>query len=157
MKKLCAIILYTSISLCSLCTFAQSGVIPINEPDYNKPKLFQSLPDIIPVNMEIIMTLFGSPVGLLVSLNLSAVASFRFEGKVVSSVSKYENSLQSIVIRSTNYIGARLTVSRLTDVTGNISYTGRMISKQHGDLYELKNVNNQFVLLKRKFHDLVNE
>ena len=141
----------------SLSSVAQTGDIPINEPNLNKPKLFQNLPDIIPVKMNNITVLMGAEVGRPVSLSLSDATVFQFEGIIVSSVSKYENTIQSIVIRSTNFPGATLTVSRITDDTGNISYIGRMLSMQHGDMFELKNENSQFLLVKRKFYDLVNE
>lgn len=157
MKNLRTAALCVSISLYCLSSVAQTGDIPINEPNLNKPKLFQNLPDIIPVKMNNITVLMGAEVGRPVSLSLSDATVFQFEGIIVSSVSKYENTIQSIVIRSTNFPGATLTVSRITDDTGNISYIGRMLSMQHGDMFELKNENSQFLLVKRKFYDLVNE
>ncbi|MGB2704554.1 MAG: hypothetical protein WBC81_12865 [Chitinophagaceae bacterium] len=157
MKNLRTAALCATISLYCLSSVAQTGDIPINEPNLNKPKLFQNLPDIIPVKMNNITVLMGAEVGRPVSLSLSDATVFQFEGIIVSSVSKYENTIQSIVIRSTNFPGATLTVSRITDDTGNISYIGRMLSMQHGDMFELKNENSQFLLVKRKFYDLVNE
>ena len=157
MKNLRTIAVCVTISLYSLCTAAQNTDIPINEPDHNKPQLFKLLPDNIPVNIDHINTLLDYQVGSAVSLNLSAASSFQFEGNVISSVSKYENSIHSVIIRSTNYPGARFTLSRVTDKQGNISYTGRILSMEHGDVYVLKNINNQFMLVKRKFHQLVNE
>ena len=157
MKNLRTLALCVTVSFYSLCSSAQTEKIPLNEPNYNKPKLFQNLPDNIPVSMDNITNLFGSPTGRSVSLNLSDRSPFQFEGDVVSSVSKYENTIQSVVIRSTNYNGARLTISRLTDANGNVSYTGRIISMQHGDLYELKKVNDEYMLVKRNFYDLINE
>lgn len=157
MKNLRTLALCVTVSFYSLCSSAQTEKIPLNEPNYNKPKLFQNLPDNIPVSMDNITNLFGSPTGRSVSLNLSDRSPFQFEGDVVSSVSKYENTIQSVVIRSTNYNGARLTISRLTDENGNISYTGRIISMQHGDLYELKKINDEYMLVKRNFYDLINE
>ena len=158
MKNLRTIAACISIPLFSLCSSAQTGkTVPVNEPNYNKTKLFQGLPENIPVSMENINDLFNGEIGSSISLNLSNDESFRFTGDVISVVSKYENTIQSVVVRSTNYSGARLTVSKITDAKGNISYTGRIISMQHGDLFELKNVDNQLVLVKRKFHDLVNE
>lgn len=158
MKNLRTLAVYCSLSLYSFCTFAQTGdIVPVNEPNYNKSKLFQNLPDNIPVSMDNISSLFSAQVGRSVSLDLSFDQVFRFDGDVVSVVSKYENTIQSVIVRSTNYAGARLIISRITDAKGSISYTGRIISMQHGDLFELKNVNNQLVLEKRKFNDLVNE
>lgn len=158
MKNLRNISACLSIVLFSICSSAQTGnTVKVNEPNYNKSKLFQELPEKIHVSMDNISSLFNGEIGGTVTLNLSGDESLRFTGDVVSTVSKYENSIQSMVIRSTNYPGARLTVSKLTDANGNISYTGRIISMQHGDLFELKNDNNQLILVKRKFHDLVNE
>ena len=157
MKNLRTLALCVTVSFYSLYSSAQSEKIPLNEPNYNKPKLFQNLPDNIPVSLDNISNLFGSPMGRSVSLNLSDRSTFQFEGDVVSSVSKYENTIQSVVIRSTNYNGARLNISRITDENGNISYTGRIISMQHGDVYELKKVNDEYMLVKRNFYDLINE
>jgi len=147
-----------SILLYSLCSSAQTGdKIPVNEPNYNKSKMFQNIPDNVPVSLDNIGSLFTSPVGRSVGLNLSDAAAFRFEGDVVSVVSKYNNTIESVVVRSSNFPGARLTLSRITAADGSVSYTGRIISMQHGDLFELKKINNQFSLVKRNFHDLVNE
>lgn len=158
MKNLFTIALSCSLSLFSFCVFAQSGdIVPVNEPNHNKSKLFESLPDNIPVNMDNVSSLFTAQVGRTVSLDLSFDQAFRFEGEIVSIVSKYENKIQSVIVRSTNYNEARLIISKITDAKGSISYTGRILSMQHGDLFELKNINNQLVLEKRKFNDLVNE
>lgn len=157
MKNLRTIAVCVSISLFNLCAAAQNGNLPINEPNYNMPKQFQALPDNIPVSMDDIITLFDSQVGSPVSINLSADYNFQFEGSVVCAVSKYDNAVRSVVIRSSNYPGARLNISRITDVAGNISYTGRILSMQHGDLYELKQVNNHFKLVKKNFYNLINE
>jgi hypothetical protein len=61
------------------------------------------------------------------------------------------------VINSTNYNGARLTFSKTSNRDGSVSYNGRIVSFQHGDLFELKNQEGSFVLIKRNFYELVNE
>lgn len=158
MKNLLTITLSCSFSLFSLAVLAQSGdIVPVNEPIYNKSKLFQNLPDNIPVNMDNVSSLFTARVGHTVSLDLSLDQAFRFDGEIVSIVSKYGNKIQSVIVRSTNYNEARLIISKITDAKGSISYTGRILSMQHGDLFELKNINSQLVLEKRKFNDLVSE
>ena len=143
-------------SLYSLCSTAQN-VIPINEPDVNKPRLFQSLPENFPVRMLDITALFGSELGRPVSLSLSDAVAFQFDGNIVSMANKYDNRIKSVVVRSTNFPGASFTISKITDERGTISYTGRILSMQHGDLFELSTVNDQLVFVKRKFYDLVNE
>ncbi len=157
MKNLRTTAVCVSILFYSLCTSAQNAAIPINEPDYNKPVLFSNLPDKIPVSMNDISSLFATPVGREINLSLSAQNNLQFTGEVISSVNKYANSMQSVVIRSSNYNGARFTVSKVIATDGTVTYTGRIISFQHGDLFELQKLNNELVLVKRNFYDLVNE
>jgi hypothetical protein len=50
-----------------------------------------------------------------------------------------------------------LTISRTTHTDGTITYAGRLMSFQRGDLYELQTRDGNLVLVKRKFNELVNE
>ena len=121
-----------SISLFCLTASAQQDRVPVNEPNEKKPLLFNDLPSSIDVQTDRISSLFTAEPGQAITLDLP---SFHFEGLVMSVVTKYENTIQTIIIRSTNYDGARLTLSRINSPEG-IRYTGRIISMQHGDLYE---------------------
>lgn len=143
-----------SISLFSLSVSAQQeNKAPVNEPNEKKPLLFSDLPSNIDVQTDRLSSLFAAEPGQAVTLDLP---SFRFEGLVMSVVTKYENTIQTIIVRSTNYDGARLTLSRINGPEG-INYTGRIISMQHGDLYELKQVKSNLALVKSKFNTLVTE
>ena len=158
MKNLRTVFTGVCITLVSLGLSAQNRTSPLNEPDMNKPLLFAGLPDRIPVSMDYINSLFGSSSGKPVSIATATdPTSSRFEGEVVSSGSDENDRLQSVVVRSTNFNGARFTVSRYTNEEGVVSYTGRIISFKHGDAYELKNESGNLVLIKRKFYSLVNE
>ncbi len=157
MKNIRTILLYAGIMLCSFTSFGQEQKVPVNEPDQNKPKLFSNLPDKISVSTEKINALVTSPVGRTSSFRLDESSDFQFEGEVVSVTSKYNNSIQSVVIRSGNFNGARLTISKITNTDGSISYSGRIISFKHGDLYELQNQEGQLVLVKKNYYELVNE
>jgi hypothetical protein len=139
----------------SVCSFGQPGEIPLNEPNPNKPRLFSSLPDLINVDVAVFGDVFNAAQGT--SVNIPVSAAFRFQGQIVSTASKYNNSIRSVVIRSVNYAGASLTLSKLTDADGIVSYTGRIISLAHGDLYELKNQNGQYSFVKKGFYELMNE
>lgn len=155
MKRLCAILCFCC-TMCALKLSAQPPV-PLNNPDYNRPQLFQFLPDTIPVDFNNLNSLLNYKEENLVSIELSNNTSFVFQGKVISVVSKYENRIKSIVIQSTNYPGARFTFSRVTHEDGLITYTGRIISFLHGDLYNLKKNGEQFILIKKGFYDVINE
>lgn len=143
--------------LLSLCSFAQNEKDPINEPDYKKPKLFSNLPDRIPVSLEKINDLLNAPVGNSTSLVITEGFPLQFNGEIVSKATKYDNRIQSVVIRSTNYNGARFTISKIIKQDGSVAYTGRIISLQHGDLYELQSQGGQFTLIKKNFYELINE
>lgn len=154
MKNLRTIACCVSISILSLAASAQPNEIPLNEPDLKKPELFKQQPEKVAVDVLHISTLLNTQVGEPILLNLP---SFRFEGTVIAAVSKYNNSIQSVVVRSTNYEGATLTVSRTSDENGNIMYTGRIISMKHGDLYQLKQEESGLALVKNKFYSVINE
>ncbi len=151
--------LFTLIAcVCVMLTSASAqDHAPLNDQQ-KKPLLFSSLPDRIPVATDYINSLFGAEAGRGVSLNIPTdVAGSRFEGRVLTSGSEYDNRIQSVVIGSTNFAGARFTVSRIVTEQGEVRYTGRIISFQHGDAYELKNEAGNLILVKKNFYSLVNE
>lgn len=154
MKNLRIAALCVSVILSSLCSSAQNEKPPVTEQDNNRPRLFNNLPDKIPVSLDAINNLLNGEIGHPASLKLSSVSNL--DGEVVSSAT-YGNSVRSIVIRSSNYNGASLTITKITSPEGIVSYAGRIISFQHGDLYELQKQEGQFVLVKRNYYDLVNE
>lgn len=150
--------------LFTLCSFAQTekNNNHINEPDYKKPKLFSNLPDKIPVSIEKINSLLQSSVGVSASLQTAASSetankSVEFDGQVISKADKYNGKIQSSVIRSSNFNGATFTISKIIKEDGTISYTGRIISFQHGDLFILEKQDKEYFLVKKNFYELVNE
>jgi hypothetical protein len=153
MKNLSTAVLSVCITLCSLCTFAQKEKIPLNDPDYNKPKLFEDLPDKININPASLQNLFQLQTGQTVSIPFTA--TFSFTGQVVST-SNTANAI-SVVIRSTNRTGASFTFTKVFDTDYTVKYVGRIISFQHGDVYEINFENNQYYLKKKGLYDLVNE
>lgn len=78
------------------------------------------------------------------------------EGSIISSTLKY-NNIRSVIVRSSNFNGATLTLSSSTQTNGTVKLTGRLLSMQHGDLYELQRVNEQYFLIKKNFYDVINE
>lgn len=157
MKTIRTTLLCAVLALFTLVSNSQEQKVPLNEPDNNKPRLFANLPDRIPVNINNIDNILSAPVGRNSQFSLSEENTFQFAGEVVSTASKYNNSIQSIVIRSDNFDGARLTISKITNPDGSIRYSGRIISFKHGDLYELENQAGQLVLVKKNYYELVNE
>jgi hypothetical protein len=159
LKPLVAAIL---LSVSSVCAYSQDAA-PVSEPNYNKPQLFSSLPDNIKVDISNLKSLLATSVGDAVTSSLSAeksltsANSFVFSGQVISTANKYDNKMQSVVIRSANFNGAGLIFSRFTNEEGVTSYSGRIISFEHGDAYELQLIDGDYQFVKKKFHQLVNE
>ena len=155
MKNYCTLVLCVCLTLCSLCSSAQTQKIPINEPDYNKAKLFQDLPERININPGSFDHLFQLKLGQSASIPLTA--SFSFEGLVVSTSLADDPNVKSVVIKSTNRMGARLTFTKVINADASISYIGRIISLQHGDTFEMINDKGQYYFKKKGLYDVVNE
>lgn len=158
MKNLRTTVLCAVLALSATGSFAQekNKAVPVNEPDYNRPKLFAGLPDKIQVSAETLGSLFNTALGRSASITVSEESHFQFNGEVISSGIKSQN-VQSVVIRSTNYNGAVFSVSKTNNADGTVSYRGRIISFKHGDFYNLENQNGQYTLVKKNYYDLVNE
>jgi hypothetical protein len=142
-----------SICICA-ATSAQKLVVPHSEPAI-KSKIFKDVPDRLTVNANKIFSLISLKAGEVANIPFSD--KFVFKGPVVSSVSKYDGAIQSTIIKSTDYPGATFTVSRIKSSDGSISYRGRIVSFQHGDCFELKTENGQFILIKKNFELMVND
>lgn len=121
----------------------------------NRPTLFQNLPNKISCRINDLSSLLESEIGKPVSYSFTD--NLNFLGVVSSVASKFDNTLVSVVIRSTNFPGAALSFSRIRKDDGTISYVGRIISFQHGDAYEINLENGQYYFVKKGFYDLVNE
>lgn len=121
----------------------------------NRPSLFQNLPEKISCHVNDLSALLESEIGRNISFQFTG--NLNFQGVISSVVSKFDNTLQSVVVRSTNFPGAALSFSRITKEDGTFSYVGRILSFQHGDAYEISQENGQYFFVKKGFYDLVNE
>ena len=143
------------LSLFLICLQSNAQKLPVREPDMNRPTLFQNLPSKISCRINDLSALLQSEIGKSVSFSL--VDNLSFLGVISSVASKSDNTLNSVVVRSTNFPGAALSFSRVTKEDGTYSFVGRIISFQHGDAYEINLENGQYYFVKKGFYDLVNE
>jgi hypothetical protein len=156
MKNLKLAAFFAGITFCSVCSFAQNvqkRSATVNEPDYNKPKLFGDLPDRINFDPGTLSTLLNKEVGQ--SISLTVIPQFLISGQVVSKASDQNST--SVVLRLTNRPGARLIFTKLTEQNSLVKYIGRIISLKHGDSYEILSENNQYYFKKKGIYDLVAE
>lgn len=147
-----------SFIFCCAISFAQDRVV-LKEPDHTKPTLFKSFPDKIPVDTNELKNLFSNTAAKGKEANVSFLDKKLpgFNGKIISATSKYNNTLRSVVVKSTHFNGATLTFSSSTTTDGTVRYSGRIVSFQHDDLFVLQKQNDQYFLVKKKFNELVNE
>lgn len=145
-----------ALSLFSSSVHAQN--IPINEPNYNKPLMFQSLRDTINVDVTGLNALTNLGVSNSVNINLGTANGLQIVGSVISTSFDPKNGSISSVIRCSNFPGFTFAISKVINPTDNsITYKGRILSFQYGDLLELQNKNGQYVFVKKNFYDVVNE
>lgn len=145
------------ITLFSLYATAQPPVP--NDPDYNKPLAFANFPDQIPVSLNTLDNLINSKTGTSINTVFSTTdATNIFEGTVVSTVSKYDDKLQMVLIKSTNYNGATLSISKVITPEGVTKYHGRMMKDLiYGDIYVLQSSDAGFVLVKKNYYNVIRE
>ncbi len=157
MKNLRMPMVCLCIAISSACSFSQTTA-PLNKPDYNKPKLFESLPEKITVAISDVELMIGKQTGEATGLTLDQSRQVSFTGTVISvSAPSANDSYRSVVIRSDNFSGARMQLIRAVKEDGSIAYEGRIISNQHGDAYLLRRDGNNLVFEKKGYYQLTNE
>lgn len=153
MKKLKASALGVLLAVCFLHSEAQDQKIPLNEPDHNKPKLFNHLPQKMTLKLSEVESVFNYAVGAVV--NVKITDNLLFQGTVVSK--SEDATVKSIVVRSANLQGVAFTFSKTTKEDGSFNYVGRIMSRNSGDAYEVKTENGQYILQKKNLYDLIAE
>jgi len=129
--------------------------LPVSQYDFNKPKLFKELPDRIKVPLKDFDGIFNFEVGKTVDLPFTS--NFQFAGTVVSKAEDADANVKSIVIKSSNKVGATLALSRIINPDNSITYRGRIMSFKHGDAYEIASENDIYYLVKKGLYDLYDE
>lgn len=146
---------FLCLSVFFVCMQTNAQTLPVREPEMDRPSLFLTLPEKIEVNLINLSILLQSEMGKPVTFPFTE--NVNFHGVVTSVASMPDNSLKSVVIKSTNFSGAAFSFSRITKEDGTISYVGRILSFQHGDAYEINMENGRYYFVKKGFYDLVNE
>jgi hypothetical protein len=159
MKNLRTPVFCACIIFSSLFSAAQAQKFVINEPNYNKPRQFDNLPESIPVSIDMLNNFVNLKTGVSINTTLSTDAKTApFEGTVVSAVNNYEDKVQIVLIKSSNYNGATLYISKVVTEDGTIKYNGRLMGTfQKGDIFVLEQKDGDFVLVKKNFYTVINE
>ena len=150
--------LFTSIfsMLFILCSQAQiQGNSPVKEPDYNKPKMFADLPEVMELKITDLELLIGLPMGG--SINSVLADGFPMKGVVVSRSGEATSDVKSVVIRLVNRPGSTFCISQVRTDGGQTKFIGRVISMNNSDAFEIARLDDKYVLRKKHLYDLVNE
>jgi hypothetical protein len=155
MKKLKASAIGVLLTACCMYAGAQEQKIPLNEPDHNKPKLFNNLPQKMNLKLSEVESVFNYAIGAAV--NLQVTDKLLFQGTVVSKSDAKDASVKSIVIRSASLQGATFTFTKTKNTDGSFNYIGRIMSRNNGDAYEIKSENGQYILEKKNLYEMIAE
>ncbi|OJW02234.1 MAG: hypothetical protein BGO52_22900 [Sphingobacteriales bacterium 44-61] len=151
--------------LCLFCSFSLQAQqaqekAPLREPNYNKPKLFNSLPASMQVDKQDLLNIFSATStqkNQEVKLTLATGKALPFTGKMEDVYSENNGQVRTVNVQSTNFKGAMLILSSVTDTDGTVSFVGRIFSYQHGDAFELQEKNNQYFWVKKNLHEMITE
>ncbi len=132
MKTKSKIALFALFCLANTASFAQAKT--------EKKEIFASYANNIVLSEKTLMNTFSAKAGEAVVINFSA--DFVYSGTVVSNLTKYDN-LQSLIIKSPAFENALLQLSKTVNADKSISFSGRIISPNAADGYEIKKDNNE--------------
>ncbi|HEY0678716.1 MAG TPA: hypothetical protein VGD17_10545 [Chitinophagaceae bacterium] len=148
MKKLYATAYVAILLLCTYIAEAQSTP-PLNEQVADKPLLFASLPQKLECNLEEIDRLFMAETSQKMILRLNN--QLQLDGIVAERVQQ-SPEVVSINFKLGKYPGTLFNISRIIQ-NGTIRYSGRIISRDNGDVLSLVKDNEKyyFTKLSQKF------
>lgn len=155
MKTLRTVAFGAFLSFSFLYSAAQDHELPVQQPNFNKPQLFADLPQKITLKVTDLEVLFSLAVGTDVTTRFTP--GYHFSGIVVSKSDASDPNVKSVVIRSPERENAIFTFTRVRGENGEFVYRGRIISKSGSDAFELVNENNEYVLQKKNYHEIIVE
>jgi len=154
MKTLKLVAIGAFFSLCCFRSAAQEK-IPLNNPNYNKPKIFDDQPQKVNLKVADLESLFDLSVGSAVTAKFSK--NFFLHGTVMSKSDDADVTVKSVIIKATNRKGAVFTFTRITGKDGSFTYRGRLLSRDSGDAFELVKENGEYFLEKKDYHEIIAE
>ena len=138
MKPFLSILLTVLFTACFLTTFSQS-----------KKAFFSRYPSNINCAEAQLCKLFNAEKGQQVSLMLSD--NFKLEGLVSNKISKYNNTLQTLVVQLPAFNNMLMAVSKRTTANNQTVYIGHLYNHESVDGYQLRQQENntyQFVKIE---------
>ena len=146
-----------------LCSIVSTSIVQAQqpnlyrEPDHNRQKIFQQLPDSLIFQPERLVELLERKIGEKVQVPVGIESKLVLTGQVVSITNKYDGRIQSIVIRTNENPDIMILFSRIVSDNGEIIYRGYLRGKESGDLYVAANLTGKWQWIRKGFYDVINE
>lgn len=137
------------------CPSADAQLFPNSPASNNRPEIFTGISDSIKFDVQLVNQVFGAAINSTVVLRFSQ--SFEYKGVIISAGRKYNSAIETVMIRSDNYDRTIFTISKITGMDGRIRLSGHILSFVHADGYEIAETSQGFLLVKKKYSDLINE
>ena len=135
---------------------AVSQVAGINEAKDRKPGLFAQMPDSIAVEISTLNALVNLEAGSDVVIPLSE-ARLPLKGTVLANSQKFNGRIHSVSLRSSTAPGAIFHLTRTVLDDGSVVFRGTWMHRDYSELYQLTGNAGNYLLVKKKFTDLVIE
>ena len=119
---------------------------PLNQFTAEKPRLFTSLPEKVEFSEAELHRIFRSSVSDKINFKLSG--SFLTDGMITEKVQKGKN-ITSINCLLPAFSNALFNLSMI-NTNGVIQFTGRIVSRDHGDILMLKKENDKYFFIKQQ-------
>ena len=123
--------------------------------NHSQSLLFTGLPDSVLLDVQQLQSLINQEQDAVAQVRFSP--NFSLQGKIVSAAHNPDQQWSSVVLKSSNRLGAVFTLSGMRESNGTTTYTGRILSRMHADAYELVQSAGQYYLVKREHGELVEE
>jgi len=131
------------LGLCSLLI----GFNSIAQSGSTKPSAFTSFPKITYCPASAIANLFSLAPGQPAKIQFGE--NQILEGKIINKISKYNNTLQTVVIQIPAFANSILSISKRTEQDKSEVFIGHLYNNSFADGFQLKpGKNNQYELIK---------
>lgn len=118
------------------------------------PHLFDAYSNSISCNSAELERIFSIAEGTQVQLALGT--NFLFKGSVLNSIQRFPK-LKSVLIKSSNFDAAMLSISKRVNADNSITYIGRILSETYADGYELVKQESNYILNKIKQKEILQD
>ena len=145
---------YLITTLCTVLFTIIAFTAAAQNAKISKQYLFKNYPAAIDFSAEDLNNVFSVKAGQ--SKTLALPGGLSLSGQVVSNVSKYNGTLQTLAIKLPAFNNMLFSLSKRTEKDNTVIYVGHLFSKDYADGYELKrNENNTYQLVKVDMNEML--